>query len=116
MNTLDDLIIKNKLPFPDLIKLDIQGSEIDALEGAKKSLDSAQFILTEFSLLPIQKNIPLLDELVIYMHNMGFKIFDIFGIYGRPLDGIPAKGEALFVKSKIESLSDFRWSSNSIWS
>lgn len=36
--TLDGLISKYQLPFPDYIKIDVDGSEADVLEGAAKTL------------------------------------------------------------------------------
>jgi FkbM family methyltransferase len=38
-NTLDNLIAENKLPVPDLIKIDIEGAEIFCLKGALKLLN-----------------------------------------------------------------------------
>ncbi len=116
VKTLDFLISQHELPWPDLIKMDIQGAEIQALRGAQKCLQHAEFVQTEFSLLPIQKGIPLLDDLVLYLSARGFRIFNIYGVCGRPLDGMPAQGEALFIKKDSHLVTDYRWSVTSAWS
>ena len=36
--TLDNLVGKNNIPSPDFIKIDTQGSELDILKGAKKTI------------------------------------------------------------------------------
>src|SRR5436309_3230215 len=49
MTTLDALVKKLAVPWPDLIKLDLQGFELDALRGAKQCLEHAQALLLELS-------------------------------------------------------------------
>ena len=114
--SLDYLIETKGFGFPDVIKLDIQGGELEALRGAPRALANAQFVQLEFSLIPFQKDIPLLDEIVVFMSKAGFRIFDIYGICGRPLDGMPAQGECLFIRKDSQLASDYRWSNNVVWS
>ncbi len=116
MRTLDSLITRHELPWPDLLKMDIQGAELRALQGAEQCLKHAQFVQTEFSLLPVQKDIPILDDLVVYLSLQGFRLFNVYGVCGRPLDGMPAQGEALFIKKNSPLVTDYRWSSSSPWS
>ena len=116
MKTLDSLVQTHGLPWPDLIKMDIQGAELQALRGALECLKHAEFVQTEFSLLPVQKDIPLLDDLVVYLSQRGFRIFNVYGVCGRPLDGAPVQGEVLFIKKQSNLVRDMRWSSTSSWS
>ena len=50
-STIDDVIKKNNLPLPDLIKIDTQGSELEILEGARKSISNCSLI-TVFRPIP----------------------------------------------------------------
>ncbi len=36
---LDDLVCSGKLPIPDYIKMDVEGTEMTALSGAKSSVE-----------------------------------------------------------------------------
>lgn len=116
MKTLDSLVREHDLPWPELIKMDIQGAELRALRGALQCLEHAEFVQTEFSLLPVQKDIPLLGELVVCLSQHGFRIFNVYGVCGRPLDGMPVQGEILFVRKQSPLITDMRWSETSNWS
>lgn len=77
MTTLDHLIAKYKLEGEIFLKLDVQGSEIDILKGSKKALENISFILLEASLLDYNNGAPLLADVMRYMDEIGFALFDI---------------------------------------
>ena len=49
---------------PDLLKLDVQGYELEVLKGAERSLPRVQAVLAEANLLDIHVGVPLLADLV----------------------------------------------------
>jgi FkbM family methyltransferase len=108
--TLDDLVAEMHLPFPDLIKLDLQGAELEALKGASRCLSAVKAVLLEISFLPIMDGGPLLAETVQFMKERGFCCYDIFALWHRPLDGAMAQGDFLFVPDASPLLADKRWS------
>ena len=61
----------------DLVKLDVQGSELDILEGGRKTITRSNYVLMEVSLLPYNEKAPLIDSLVPVMKQYGFHIEDI---------------------------------------
>jgi len=107
--TLDALVTKLGLPDPDLIKLDLQGAELLALDGAARCLRTAQAVLLEVSFIPFLKDIPLVADVVPYMSARGFRVYDIVALWHRPLDGALAQGDVLFVSEKSKLLADPRW-------
>jgi FkbM family methyltransferase len=107
--TLDALVRRLGLPDPDLIKLDLQGAELMALEGATRCLQSAQAVLLEVSFLQFMKGIPLVGEVVPYMTARGFRVYDILALWQRPLDGALAQGDFLFVSERSGLVGDARW-------
>jgi FkbM family methyltransferase len=61
----------------DLLKLDVQGAELDILNGGEKTLQRTQYALIETSLLEYNQNAPLIDRVVDKMKEYGFYIVDI---------------------------------------
>ena len=111
--TLDALVAKLGLPDPDLIKLDLQGAELMALEGAARCLRSAQAVLLEVSFIPFLAGIPLVADVVPFMSARGFRVYDIVALWHRPMDGALAQGDVLFVSANSKLVADPRWDFNS---
>ena len=61
----------------DLIKLDVQGSELDIINGGINTVLNASFLLIEVSLLQYNQGAPLMDNVVEKMIQLGFCIVDI---------------------------------------
>lgn len=72
--TLDTLRKENGWPLPNLIKLDVQGAEIDIIKGAKETLSECTDIILEAQHEDYNNNAPKLDEVIIYMKSIGFKL------------------------------------------
>lgn len=116
MTTLDDLVQRLALPWPDLIKLDLQGAELLCLDGAPQSLAHAEIVMMEVSFLPLYAGSPLIGDVIPYMNDRGFRCYDISGLWRRPLDSALAQGDFLFVKKDSPLVADSRWSETSAWS
>lgn len=110
MTTLDLLIGKRKFPPPDFIKLDVQGYEIEVLEGAAHALKSAQIVLMEVNLIPIYKDAPLAHEAFRYMADRGFRLHDVGTFFRRPYDDALWQMDVFFVRSSSPLVSSTRWS------
>ena len=61
----------------DLVKLDVQGAELDILMGGNKTITRSKYVLAEVSLLEYNQNAPLMDKVVSKMKQYGFYIEDI---------------------------------------
>lgn len=94
---------------PDLLKLDVQGYELQVLKGGTASLPRVGAILAEVNLLDIHKGVPLLDELVGWLAGHNFVAYDICGITRRPLDGALWQIDMLFVPRDSVLRHDKRW-------
>lgn len=71
-NTLDSIVLQNKFPYPDLIKIDSQGSEIDILLGATNVLKHVKCIIVELQHVNYNKNAKKCDESIKIIENLGF--------------------------------------------
>jgi FkbM family methyltransferase len=80
MRRLDDIILpKHKLRPPLFIKLDLQGGELDVLRGGSDAISRAEVIQIEVALLPYNDGAPTAAEVVRFMDDQGFAIYDIAG-------------------------------------
>lgn len=62
----------------DLIKLDVQGAEIDILLGGLKTLNKTKFLILETSLKQYNKDAPLEKEVISFLKRFGFKNYIVF--------------------------------------
>ena len=76
--TLNKIVSVNNLPFPDLIKIDTQGSEIDILKGANQILENCKLLYLECPILAKfnQNKLNILDYLK-FVESLGFIPHDI---------------------------------------
>jgi len=72
MMTLDT-VCKNK-PKPDIVKMDVQGAELDVLRGAHRTISKAQYILLEAQHVDYNKGAPKFDQVRDYMSQLGFEL------------------------------------------
>lgn len=96
--TVDDLCKERNLSGPYLLKADVQGAELDVLEGAKRVLEDTELIILEVQLFQFFVNGPQFYEVVSYMRDKGFVVYDIVGNHIRPLDSALASVDVAFVK------------------
>lgn len=96
--TLDDLCREKELVGPFLIKADVQGAELQVLEGAKKILEETELVILEVSLFQFFLNGPQFHDVVSNMKCHGFVVYDIFGGHCRPFDNALAQVDVAFVK------------------
>ena len=62
----------------NLIKLDVQGSEIDILNGLNQKIKLFEVIILETSIHQYNKNSPLFINVINFMDKNNFRLFDIF--------------------------------------
>lgn len=99
LTTLDTLL-KTRPDFAQsqALKLDTQGYELEVLRGALGLLKNVEVVLLEVSLLPINRNAPLLADIVSFMTAHDFKVFD-FCSQIRRKDGVLWQTDLLFVRN-----------------
>jgi FkbM family methyltransferase len=72
--TLDSVVKEKGYPYPDLIKMDIQGAELDVLKGSPNVLNNTSVILFEAQHINYNDKAPLYQELDTFMQNNGWKL------------------------------------------
>jgi FkbM family methyltransferase len=100
MRPLDAVLQETGFMPVDLIKLDVQGYELEVLKGGLRCLQSAQAVMMEVSLIDMYQGNPLLHDVAAFMHRYGFVAYDVCGLMRRPLDMALAQVDMLFVPER----------------
>ena len=97
---LDTLVAEQGLAPADLIKIDVQGAELDVIAGAKTALAHCQALIVELSLASYNKDAPLIAESLPAITRHGFRCIDICELHRSPAGGV-LQADFLFVKPAL---------------
>jgi len=99
VNTLDNLnFFPNEMI--DLVKIDVQGAELDILNGGSKTIKRSKYLLLEVSTLQYNIGAPLMDQVVGKLKEYEFVIDDILD-YQKLSNGSIFQLDILFRNSYI---------------
>jgi FkbM family methyltransferase len=96
--TLDRVLAEHAFPHVDMLKLDVQGAELEVLKGGAKALSQAEALLMETSLIPVNSGSPPFAEVIDFVAQRGFRVFD-FCSQVRRTDGVLWQTDLLFLHS-----------------
>ena len=97
MRTLDRILAEAGMAGPDLLKIDVQGAELDVLAGAKEALTTVQFIHMELSTLQYNAGAPLIADVLPVLDAAGFVLFDVLEEH-RIAGDLLSQIDALFIR------------------
>jgi FkbM family methyltransferase len=83
---------------PDLVKLDIQGFELEALIGGSNLFGTTEVFVIETSLFSFMAGQPVTHEVISFMANRSYEVYDITEFVRRPYDGALGQVDIAFVK------------------
>lgn len=96
---LDDALDANALPRPCLLKLDVQGYELEVLRGGDRVLRNVDEIFAECSFDEMYAGQPLAGELIAYLWAKGFALTGVFDVK-RDRAGRCLQADLLFARSR----------------
>jgi FkbM family methyltransferase len=96
--TLSNLLEKKVF---DLIKIDVQGSEIDIINGGLEIIKNCKGILMEVSFVEYNFASPKKDFVLEYMNNLGFEPVEIIGNIYHQLTNELIQQDVLFLNKKL---------------
>jgi FkbM family methyltransferase len=95
---LDDVRDERALDGPFVVKIDVEGGELRVLDGAERVLADTELVLLEVNLFRFLPDAPDFGDVVAYMKERGFVVYDFYGGHLRLLDGALAMMNVAFVK------------------
>lgn len=105
--TLDDFTKQHGIERIDICKLDIQGGEYAALEGAKGLLSAARIALIylEVGFVPLYERHPLLGDLAKYLSRYDYTVHLIYNLVINGRTGRLVQGDGIFVSPELYETS-----------
>jgi len=93
--TLDE--VTADCPTIDLLKIDVQGAELEVLKGGAGALKKTKLAWIEVSFKPLYKGSALFEDVRLYMETQGFEMINILpGFKGK--NGVLLQADCLFKK------------------
>jgi FkbM family methyltransferase len=107
--TLDKLRAEKKIQLPILLKVDVQGAELDVLAGGNILIPECDVIILETSFFSFLTGSLQFADVIAYMKDKDFVVYDIFGGHLRPFDGALAQVDLMFVKESSFLRKNKQW-------
>ncbi len=100
---LDVFARRHALPPLDFMKLDIQGAELDVLQGGAQAMHDALLIVCETEFAPIYHGQPLFGDVDAWLRARGMMLHKFLGMAGRV-------AKPLAVHGRVDYPAQFLWS------
>jgi FkbM family methyltransferase len=88
-----------------LLKCDTQGFEINVLEGAKHCLHEMSLVKLEMSTAELYVGSPLIGDVVRYMYDREYELFDVSSGFTDPRNGRVLQCDGLFIRKDLVDIN-----------
>lgn len=96
--TVDSLVNERGCLIPDLMKVDVQGLELEVLKGASSTFGKTEIYILEVSFFPFYEGMPIFYDVVHFMQERNYVAYDFAGFLRRDYDGALGQCDICFVK------------------
>jgi len=104
--SIDEEVERLSLKGPFVVKLDTHGHELPILEGAKKTLEQSNVVFLELYNTKIGGDCLLFWQMCTWMHEHGFRIWDLFDLTRRAGDGLLWQLDAIFLPNDYPAFAN----------
>lgn len=86
----------------DMVKIDVQGAELDVIKSGYKTISKAKYLVLELSFTEYNKDAPLIDDVLEETRRLGFRMIDTFGpsLGGHWFDGVKTQVDVILRKAE----------------
>jgi FkbM family methyltransferase len=110
VTTLDEIMKDHNMRGDVLLKIDCQGADLFVLKGGRRTLKNSNVVIVEASFFKFRgKEHPDFFEIINFMKDRGFVVYDILDGLFRPLDGALGQVDLAFVKEGSRFRSEQYW-------
>lgn len=106
--TLDEICKTRQLEGPYLIKVDVDGRELDVLAGATQILQNTELVIVEVNLY-VTARFDKMCDVINFMKDQGFVAYDIVNLGYRPSDSALFQVDMVFVKESGQFTKESRY-------
>lgn len=104
--TLDEVLASRGVLEPILLKLDVQGAELEILIGGTNTLERSEVVQLEVALLKYNEGAPDFADVVSFMNDRDFKLCEIASFI-RPTGRHLTQIDAIFARANSQLRPDF---------
>jgi len=98
VTTLDSLVAEGSVAPPELVKIDVEGYELEALRGGESLFRTAQVFIVESSLFCQEGLRSTFQEVLQFMREREFVLYDFAEFWRRPSDGALTLVDGVFTR------------------
>ena len=100
-----EVLIENQLDNVDILKLDVQGSELDVLKGSKSILEKGgiALIYIEWQIVPLYEDHHKYYEIAEYLADFEYELFNLYNI-NEARSGQIRWGDALYTSKNMREI------------
>jgi FkbM family methyltransferase len=103
--SLESVIKRNGLPVPEFAKIDVQGAEIEILEGCKRVMSETLFLMLECPVTPYNHSAPTFSRYIDFMRDGGWEPLEISEIHRSKIENKIIQIDMLFANRRRISLA-----------
>lgn len=109
MTTLDNYCVKRGIESIDIIKMDIQGAELKALQGAHQLLTSGKVkvLFLECLFLPFYENQAFFADLIVHLAKYDYHFHYFYNISSNFKTGKPMYCDSIFIHESLRGKADY---------
>lgn len=109
--TIDSILADLAMKPPELMKLDVQGFELEVLKGAASTFGKTEVYMLEVSMFSFDDvpGMPVLREVIEFMGDRGYETYDFAGFLRRPFDGALGQCDICFARREGILRNSNRW-------
>jgi len=101
IRTLDDILEECEITNIDLMKIDVEGYELEVFAGGTMALRRTSLIVVEAAFFEAQKGRPLFKDIYEYLAEKGFELIGTHGFSCNP-EGLPLHCDAVFINKFLK--------------